>query len=100
VATAEAAASRALAILAAERLPAARTTAIVRHSLCTLCLRCIDTCPYGARFLDDASQRVEVNPAMCQGCGDCATACPNSASIVEGFSHRSMFGAIEGAMAM
>ena len=75
-------------------------TAIVRHSLCTLCLRCIDTCPYGARFLDDTGGRVEVNPAMCQGCGDCATVCPNSASIVEGFSHRSLFGAIDGAMAM
>ena len=100
VGTAEAAAGRALAILAAERLPAARTTAMVRHSLCSLCLRCIDTCPYGARFLDETGQRVEVNPAMCQGCGDCATVCPNSASIVEGFSHRSMLGAIEGAMAM
>ncbi|BBO71540.1 hypothetical protein DSCA_54700 [Desulfosarcina alkanivorans] len=100
VATAEAAAGRALAILASERLPAARTTAIVRHSLCTLCLRCIDTCPYGARFLDDTGGRVEVNPAMCQGCGDCATVCPNGASIVEGFSHRSLFGAIDGAMAM
>jgi heterodisulfide reductase subunit A len=100
VATAEAAAGRSLAILAAERLPVARTTALVRHSLCTLCLRCIDTCPYDARFLDDTGQRVEVNPAMCQGCGDCATVCPNSASIVKGFSHRSLFGAIEGAMAM
>ncbi|WP_372682544.1 response regulator [Desulfosarcina sp.] len=100
VATAEAAAGRALAILLAERLPAARVTAVVRPSLCTLCLRCIDTCPYGARFLDETGQRVEVNPAMCQGCGDCATVCPNSASIVEGFSHRSMLGAIEGAMTM
>ncbi|MCB2146804.1 MAG: FAD-dependent oxidoreductase [Deltaproteobacteria bacterium] len=100
VATAEAAAGRALAILTADRLPAARTTAIVRHSLCTLCLRCIETCPYDARFLDDTGQRVLVNPAMCQGCGDCATVCPNSAAIVEGFTHRSMFGAIEGAMAV
>ena len=100
VATAEAAAGRALAILTADRLQAARTTAIVRHSLCTLCLRCIETCHYGARFLDDTGQRVQVNPAMCQGCGDCATVCPNSASIVEGFSHRTMFGTIDGAMAM
>jgi len=73
---------------------------MVRHTLCTLCLRCIDTCPYGARFLNETGQRVEVNPAMCQGCGDCATVCPNSASIVEGFSHRSLLGAIDGAMAM
>jgi heterodisulfide reductase subunit A len=100
VATAEAAAGRALAILAAKRLPASRTTAIVRHSLCTLCLRCIDTCPYGARFLDATGGRVEVNPAMCQGCGDCATVCPNSASIVDGFSHRSLLNTIDGAMAM
>jgi len=99
VATAEAAAGRALAILTAERLPTARTTAVVRHSLCTLCLRCIETCPYDARFLDDTGRRVEVNPIMCQGCGDCATVCPNSASIVEGFEHRSLFGAIDGAMA-
>ena len=98
--TAEAAAGRALALLSADRLPTARTTAVVRHSLCTLCLRCIETCPYDARFLDDTGRRVEVNPIMCQGCGDCATVCPNSASIVAGFEHRSLFGAIDGAMAI
>ncbi|MGD8702747.1 MAG: response regulator, partial [Desulfosarcina sp.] len=100
VATAEAAASRALALLASDRLPVARTTAVVRHSLCTLCLRCVDTCPFGARFLDETEQQVLVNPAVCQGCGDCASVCPNSASIVEGFSHRGMLGAIDGALAM
>jgi heterodisulfide reductase subunit A len=72
----------------------------VRHSLCTLCLRCVDTCPFGARFLDETEQQVLVNPAVCQGCGDCASVCPNSASIVEGFSHRGMLGAIDGALAM
>ncbi|BBO89403.1 response regulator [Desulfosarcina ovata] len=99
VATADAAAGRTLAMLNSVRLPAARTTAVVRHSLCTLCLRCIDTCPYGARFLNEDRQQVQVNPAQCQGCGDCATVCLNNASIVEGFSQRSLFGAIDGAMA-
>ena len=98
IATAEAAAGRALAVLNAGSQPVARTTAVVRHSLCTQCLRCIETCPYGARFLDETQQRVAVNPTLCQGCGDCATVCPNSASIVEGFSQRSLFGAIDGAM--
>ncbi|MFO7715241.1 response regulator [Desulfosarcina sp.] len=98
VATAEAAAGRALAILAALELPAARTTAIVRHSLCMLCLRCIDTCPYGARFLDETNQRVQVDPMICQGCGDCATVCPNSASIVDGFARRSLLSTIDGAL--
>lgn len=99
VTTAEAAAGRALAILTGEQLTAGRTTAVVRHSLCTLCLRCVDTCPYGARFLDETERQVRVNPAMCQGCGDCATVCPNGASIVAGFSQGSIFGAIDGAMA-
>ena len=98
VATAEAAAGRALSLLSAQRLPKARNTALVRHGLCTLCLRCVDTCPYNARFLDEEGRRVEVNPLMCQGCGDCATVCPNGASLMEGFSHRGMFGAIEGAV--
>jgi heterodisulfide reductase subunit A len=98
MATGEAAAGRALALLAARQLPAARVTAVVRHSLCTLCLRCVEACPYGARFLDDAAQRVAVNTAMCQGCGACATACPNSASIVAGYTHQNMFESIDGAM--
>jgi len=99
VATAEAAAGRALAVLNAGQRAVARTTATVRHSLCTQCLRCIDTCPYGARYLDETQQQVTVNPNLCQGCGDCATVCPNKASIVEGFSQRSLFATIDGAMA-
>ena len=75
-------------------------TVAVDYNVCSGDGSCVDACPYGARFLDDSGRQVEVNTAMCQGCGACATACPNSASIVEGFSHRSLFGAIEGAMAM
>ena len=100
IATAEAAASRTLALLASQKRKAATTTAVVRHSLCTQCLRCVDTCPYGARFLDDAEGLVRVNPTMCQGCGDCATVCPNGASIVAGFTQRTLFGAIDGAVAL
>ncbi len=99
IATAEAAAGRALAVLNAGRRAVARTTARVRHSLCTQCLRCVETCPYGARALDETLQQVTVNPNLCQGCGDCATVCPNKASIVEGFSQRSLFATIDGAVA-
>ena len=100
IATAEAAAGRALAVLRTGSRAVARTTAMVRHSLCTQCLRCVETCPYGARYLDETEQRVAVNPNLCQGCGDCATVCPNKASIVEGFSQRSLFATIDGAMAV
>jgi heterodisulfide reductase subunit A len=98
IATAEAAAQRALRILCRKHLPAGKVVAIVRHSLCSLCERCIDACPYGARTLDIDAEKVEVNPVMCQGCGSCASVCPNSASVVEGFEMPQMFGLIDAAM--
>jgi len=98
IATAEAAAQRALRILAAATLPAGKVVAIVRHSLCSLCELCIDACPYGARSLDIDMEKVEVNPVMCQGCGSCASVCPNSASVVQGFEMPQMLGVIDAAL--
>ncbi|MCP4716992.1 MAG: CoB--CoM heterodisulfide reductase iron-sulfur subunit A family protein, partial [Deltaproteobacteria bacterium] len=72
IATAEAAAQRSLRILWQEQLPAGKVVAGVRHSLCSLCERCIDTCPYGARSLDIDEEKVNINSLMCQGCGSCA----------------------------
>jgi heterodisulfide reductase subunit A len=90
IATAEAAAERCLRILSRKNLPSGKVVAEVRHSLCSLCERCIDACPYGARTLDLDEEKVNVNPVMCQGCGSCATVCPNSASILTGFSKQQM----------
>ncbi|MGD9081809.1 MAG: FAD-dependent oxidoreductase, partial [Desulfobacterales bacterium] len=98
VATAEAVAARALRILARERLRSGKVVATVHHSLCSLCERCIDACPYLARVLDPDNERVVVNPAMCQGCGSCAVVCPNSASVLEGFQEQQMFEVIDAAI--
>jgi heterodisulfide reductase subunit A len=95
ITTAEAASQRALRILSHERIVASKVVASVRHSLCSLCERCIDICPYGARTIDDEQEQVQVNPAMCQGCGLCATACPNSAAILEGYQGQQMFEIID-----
>lgn len=97
VATAEAAAQRSLRILSRANLPAGKVVAKVRHSICSLCERCVDACPYGARMLDADEEKVEVNPIMCQGCGSCATVCPNSASILEGFHKQQMLDIIDAA---
>ncbi|MBW1641390.1 MAG: 4Fe-4S binding protein, partial [Deltaproteobacteria bacterium] len=69
IATAEAAAQRALRILTNEQLAAGRMVAEVRYSYCSLCEICIDACPYKARTLDLDLEKVIVNPVMCQGCG-------------------------------
>ncbi len=98
IATAGAAAERSLTILSREKLSTGKVVARVHHSLCSLCERCIETCPYEARRLDLDQGKVLVNPAMCQGCGDCATVCPNGASVVSGFSQQQMFGVIDAAL--
>jgi len=94
IATAEAAAQRSLRILSRENLPAGKVVAKVRHSICSMCERCIDACPYGARTIDIDLEQVIVNPVMCQGCGSCAAVCPNSASVIEGFTDQQMFDVI------
>ena len=98
IATAEAAAQKALKILSYEQLPAGKVVAKVRHSLCSLCERCIEVCPYGARRVDPELGEVLVNAAMCQGCGSCATVCPNGASLLAGFLDRQMFDVIDAAL--
>ncbi|MGW8303025.1 MAG: CoB--CoM heterodisulfide reductase iron-sulfur subunit A family protein, partial [Desulfobacterales bacterium] len=98
IATAEATAQRALRILSRERLPAGRVVAKVRHSICSLCERCIDVCPYQARTIDYENEKVRVNPAMCQGCGSCAATCPSGASVLEGFLERQMLEVIDAVM--
>ncbi len=98
MATAEAAAQRALRILGRERLATARMVAGVRHSLCSLCEQCIQACPYGARTLEADLEQVRVNPAMCQGCGACAAVCPNDASFLEGYPAQQMLAMIDAAI--
>ncbi|MBW1969909.1 MAG: FAD-dependent oxidoreductase [Deltaproteobacteria bacterium] len=98
IATAEAAAQRSLRILSHEKMPAGKVVAEVRHSLCSLCERCLEVCPYGARNFDLDLEKILVNAAMCQGCGSCATVCPNSASILAGFLDQQMFDVIDSAL--
>ena len=94
----EAAAQRSLRILSRERLPAGKVVASVHHSLCSLCERRIDACPYGARTIDDDNDKVLVNPAMCQGCGSCAAICPSGAAVLEGFLEQQMLEMIDAAI--
>ncbi|MFP4307952.1 MAG: response regulator [Desulfococcaceae bacterium] len=99
IASAEAAAQRGLRIIARESIPAGKVVAGVHASLCALCERCIETCPYEARRIDEETERVVVNPAMCQGCGACAAVCPNGASYLEAYPLEQMLEMIDAAVA-
>lgn len=100
IAMAEAAAQRALTIIRNKEMAASYTTAEVHHALCTLCYRCIDACPYGARWVDEESEQVMVDELMCQGCGSCATVCRNSASQLRGYRGQQVMEAIDAALAV
>jgi len=98
IATAEAAAERALRIIASERVASGSIIARIHESLCALCERCIEACPYNARMLDPDGERIVVNPVMCQGCGACAAVCPNDAAYVEGFDANQVMDVIDAAL--
>jgi heterodisulfide reductase subunit A len=98
IATAEAAATRALRILTNDRLAGGTQVAEVRHSLCSLCERCITACPYGARWRDEDEGKILVDELACQGCGSCAAVCPNSASVLRGYRDQQVFTVIDAAL--
>ncbi len=98
IASAQAAAQRALRIVGRDALTSSRITAQVKESLCCLCERCVQACPYSARMVDYERRKIYINPALCQGCGACAAVCPNSASYVSNQEDQQFFNIIEAAV--
>jgi heterodisulfide reductase subunit A len=98
IAMAQAAAQRALAMLNRDEVHVGSIVAEVRHSLCSLCERCVSACPYGARQKNEDEEIIEVDELACRGCGSCAAVCPNSASVVRGYSDRQVMGMLDAAL--
>ena len=98
VASAKAAAQRAMRILNAEAIARETVVATVRHSLCSLCQACVAACPYGARVVDLERGQIKVDEILCQGCGSCAAVCPNSATVLKGFHDGPMMSVIDAAL--
>ncbi|MEW6523341.1 MAG: CoB--CoM heterodisulfide reductase iron-sulfur subunit A family protein [Bacillota bacterium] len=80
VSQAGSAASKVLGLFAGDALTHAPTVVEVDAELCSGCGICVDTCPYGARELDQYERVARVREVLCQGCGACAAACPNGAT--------------------
>jgi len=80
--------------VASAEAAAIRAVRILSHD-CSMCEMCVDTCPYGARFVDSLEEKIVIDPAACQGCGVCAAVCPSGSAVLEGLDRRLMLDIID-----
>ena len=99
IAQAQAAASRALTVLALSDIKVGGVVSYIQPELCSGCLGCIEVCPFGAVSFNADRKIAEVNPALCKGCGACAAACPSEAPILMGFNNEQLYAQIKSALA-
>ncbi len=88
VAQAQAAASRAVTLLARERVKVSGMVAYVNPVFCSSCGVCVEVCPYSApSFVAKGpfAGKAEVNPVLCKGCGLCVASCRSGALNLRGF---------------
>ena len=88
ISQAQAAATRAITLLAKETIQVEGTVAYVNPMVCSSCGVCVDICPYSApSFIEQGpfKGKAEVNPVLCKGCGLCVASCRSGALNLKGF---------------
>jgi heterodisulfide reductase subunit A len=95
IAQAQAAASRAITLLAAKTIHTSGTVASVKNFYCSSCGVCVTVCPYSAPSFDQKTGKATVNPALCKGCGLCVASCRSGALSLKGFDTSQIFAQIE-----
>jgi len=86
ITNAQAAAGRALTILATPHIYIGGVISVVDQSKCVGCLTCVRTCPFEipkVRYEDIGVGNLKgaayIDPALCTGCGTCSAECPAKA---------------------
>jgi heterodisulfide reductase subunit A len=98
IAQAQAAAARALTILAKDSIRVGGIVAHIQPDRCSACGGCVEVCPFSAIDFNPGQTAAEVNPALCKGCGACAAACPSEAITLRGFNNQQLYAQIQSAM--
>ncbi len=98
VAQAKGAASAAASLMAEGEVEIEPYFSIIKDSLCSRCLSCVDLCPYGAISFDKLSHKVTINSVLCKGCGTCAAACPCGAIVQNHFKNEQIYAMIDAAI--
>ncbi len=97
---AQAAAARAVTVLAMGNVKLGGIITHIRPELCSGCLGCINVCPFGAITFIDEAFVAEVNPALCKGCGACSAMCPSEAPALMGFDNNQLYAQIKSALSI
>jgi heterodisulfide reductase subunit A len=88
IAQAQAAATRAVTLLAKKTIQVSGTIAEVSPVSCSSCGVCIEICPYSApSFVEEGpfAGKADINPVLCKGCGLCVASCRSGAINLKGF---------------
>jgi heterodisulfide reductase subunit A len=98
IAQAQAAAARAVTVLAKKEIKLGGIISRIVPELCSGCMGCVSVCPFGAITFDDAKSLAEVNPALCKGCGACTAVCLSEAPALKGFDNVQLYAQIRGVL--
>jgi len=85
IAQAQAAASRAVTLLAQKTIKSSGIVAVVNPLYCSSCGVCVAVCPYSAPEFNEKTGIAEINPVLCKGCGLCVASCRSGAIHLNGF---------------
>ncbi|NCC23715.1 MAG: CoB--CoM heterodisulfide reductase iron-sulfur subunit A family protein [Deltaproteobacteria bacterium] len=84
IAQAQAAAARAVTLLARDRISVPGAVAIVDPRYCVACGVCVIVCPYSAPAWNETTGRASIQPTLCKGCGLCVASCRSGAIRLQG----------------
>jgi heterodisulfide reductase subunit A len=98
IAQGKAAASRAVTLLAREKIFSSGEIAEVNPVWCSGCGVCVAICPYAApRLLEQGpyNGKANINASLCKGCGLCAASCRSGAIELHGGEMQQFYSMIE-----
>ncbi len=97
IAQAQAAATRAITLLAQKTTTMSGTVAHINPLNCSSCGVCVDICPFSApAFIEEGpfAGKAEINSVLCKGCGLCTASCRSGAIHLKGFDNNQIFSQI------
>ena len=97
ISQAQAAATRAVTLLAKKTMNMDGTIALVDQEICSSCGVCVSICPFSAPSFENEGRyegKAQVNPVLCKGCGLCVGSCRSGAIHLKGFDNNQIFAQI------